>query len=121
MNTSPELISTAIKMIIALVFILGGLVALSFFMKRVSKGGSGSGGEKLIKILANNYIGVKKNISLVEVPGAILVLGITNDSIRLLTKIEDEEILEGLRGNGGTGMPLSFTDHLEKLSSIFKK
>ena len=39
-------------------------------------------------------MGVKKSVTMVEVPGAVLVLGVTNDHIRLLTKIEDESLLD---------------------------
>ena len=73
----------------------------------------------MINVLASQYIGVKKNISLVEIPGAILVLGISNDAIRLLTKIEDQETLEKFR-QAESGSTPSFSDHLNKITSKFR-
>lgn len=93
MNYYPDLLSTALKMITALVIVLGGLFIVFYFFRRILKRDVGGSSEKLIRVLASSYIGVKKNISLIEVPGSILVLGVTNDNICLLTKIEDKDIL----------------------------
>ena len=42
-------------------------------------------------------MGIKKSISLVQVPGALLVIGISGDSIRLLTQIEDKDLLDQIQ------------------------
>ena len=70
-------------------------------------------------MLANQYIGLKKNISLVQIPGAILVVGITGDSICLLTKIEDKTILDQIHDQGAGRMTSSFSDQLNKITSRF--
>ena len=119
MNAAPDLTMTALKMISALGIILGGMFILFYFSKRFMNRDSSSSNQKLIKIIASQYIGVKNNISLVEVPGAILVLGISNDTIRLLTKIEDQETLEKLRYSK-TGSTPSFSDHLNRITSRFR-
>ena len=119
MNAAPDLTMTALKMISALGIILGGMFILFYFSKRFMNRDSSSSNQKLIKIIASQYMGAKKNISLVEVPGAILVLGISNDTIRLLTKIEDQETLEKLRYSK-TGSTPSFSDHLNRITSRFK-
>ena len=75
----------------------------------------------MIRVLANQYIGLKKNISLVEIPGAILVVGITGDSICLLTKIEDKTILDQIHDQGSGRITPSFTDQLNKITSRFIK
>lgn len=92
MNYYPDLISTALKMSTALAIVLGGLFIFYYLTKRILKKNVGGAKEKLIRVLENSYIGVKKSISLVEVPGAILVLGVTSDNICLLAKIEDKEM-----------------------------
>ncbi|MBW1901203.1 MAG: flagellar biosynthetic protein FliO [Deltaproteobacteria bacterium] len=120
MNYSPDLISTALKMLVSLGIVLGGLFVTFYFMKRLLNKKMAGSEDKLIRVLANTYIGVKKNISLVEVPGALLVIGITNDNISLLSKIEDEEILNGLRFSNGERGQVSFSDHLHKLSEKLK-
>lgn len=115
MTYEPDLFSTAMKMFFILAVLMGGLWAFAWLMKRMLKIGPGSG-DSPIRVLANAYVGVKKSVSLVEVPGAILVLGVTSDRISLLTKIEDEEILAEFKNRKTAGPPLSFSDHLSFLS-----
>jgi flagellar protein FliO/FliZ len=45
---------------------------------------------KRIHVLESHYMGVKKTISLVQVPGKVLVLGISGDRINLLDTLDDE-------------------------------
>jgi flagellar protein FliO/FliZ len=117
MNYHPDLISTMLKMITALVIVLGGLFIVFYFLRRILKREVGGSSEKLIRVLASSYIGVKKNISLIEVPGSILVLGVTSDNICLLTKIEDEEILNRFKRPEEKKRSTSFSDQLNKLCS----
>ena len=92
MNHEPDLIATALKMFYSLAIILGVLLVAFYFIRRVLKRETGGAKNRLIRVLANTCIGVKKSVSLVEVPGALLVLGITNDRISLLAKIEGHKI-----------------------------
>jgi len=119
MNATPDMLSTAFKMLVALGLVLGGLGVFFFFAKRVLRKDIGGNRDKLIHVLANQHLGVKKNISLVQVPGAILVIGISGDSIRLLTKIEDKEILDQFQTQANGPMAPSFSDHLNKITSRF--
>jgi len=117
----PDMVSTALKMLTAMVVVLAGLWAVYFLLKRVLRKDVGNGSkDKLIRVLENSYIGVKKSISLVEVPGAILVLGISSDRICLLTKIEDEKIRDQCANAKGAHMSVPFSDLLHKFSSRFK-
>jgi flagellar biosynthetic protein FliO len=107
-------------MITALAIVLGGLFIVFYFLRRILKREVGGSSEKLIRVLASSYIGVKKNISLIEVPGYILVIGVTSDNICLLTKIEDEEILNRFKRPEEKKRSTSFSDQLNKISSRFK-
>ena len=120
MNTAPDIVSTAFQMLTALGIVLGGLLVVFYFMKRFFKRDVGGSKEQLIKVIASQYIGIKKNISLVEIPGSILVIGVSNDNISLLTKIEDKVILDVLRRESSQITP-SFSDHLQRLTSRFKQ
>lgn len=120
MNYQPDLISTSLRMFIALAIILGGLLIVLYYTRRRLKGEAAGSRGKLIRVLGNSYIGMKKHISLVEVPGAVLVLGITNDNMSVLTKIEDPEIVEKLRSCEGN-VPSSFQTQLHRLSSRFRE
>ena len=70
---------------------------------------------------ASTYVGVKKNISLVEIPGALLVLGVTNDAINLLAKIEDEEVLRKFSEPEEEKISGSFSDQLRKLVAGYRR
>ncbi|MGD2184593.1 MAG: flagellar biosynthetic protein FliO [Desulfobacterales bacterium] len=119
MNATPDMLSTALKMLAALALVLGGLGIFFFFAKRVMHKNIGGNPDKLIRVLANQYMGMKKNISVVQVPGAILVIGISGDSIRLLTQIDDKEILDQIQKQGSGHVAPSFSEHLNKITSRF--
>jgi flagellar biogenesis protein FliO len=70
-------------------------------------------------VIASQYIGIKKNIALIKVPGTILVVGVSNDNISMLTKIEDKEIIEAIEQEA-SGISPSFSDHLQRLTARFK-
>jgi flagellar protein FliO/FliZ len=119
MNTAPNVVSSALQMLMALGIVLGGLLGVFYLLKRYLKRDAGGAKGQLIRVIASQYIGIKKNIALVEVPGTILVVGISNDKISLLTKIEDKEVLEGLRQEV-SGITPSFSDHLQRLTTRFR-
>lgn len=120
MSTAPDAISTTLQMLTALAIVVGGLLVAFYLMKRFLKRDAGGSANSLIRVIANQYIGVKKNIALVEVPGTVLVLGISSDRISLLTKIEDQSVLDGIKKNASRLTP-SFTDHLQRLTTRIKQ
>jgi flagellar protein FliO/FliZ len=119
MNATPDMLATAFKMLAALALVLGGLGVFFYFAKRVMRKNIGTSGGELIRILANQYIGLKKNIALVQIPGAILVVGIAGDSICLLTKIEDKTILDQIHDQRSGRITPSFSEQLNKITSRF--
>ena len=119
MNSAPNVISGAFQMLTALGIVLGGLLVIFYLMKRYVKRDPAGTNGRLIQVIASQYIGIKKNIALVKVPGTILVVGISNDRISLLTKIEDKEIIEAVQPDESGGSP-SFSDYLLRLTTRFK-
>ena len=119
MNATPDMMATTFKMVAALALVLAVLGAFFYISKRVMRKDAGTAGGKMIRVLASQYIGMKKNISLVQVPGAILVVGIAGDSIRLLTRIDDPTIIEQFNDQGNERTTPSFSDHLNKLTRHF--
>jgi len=119
MNTSPDVASSALQILMALGIVLGGLLGVFYMLKRYLKRDAGGAGGKLIRVVASQYVGIKKNIALVEVPGAMLVVGISNDKISLLTKIDDKEVLAGLRQET-SGVAPSFSDQLQRFTTRFR-
>ena len=121
MNYHPDFIWTALKMLAALGILSGILIIGLYFAKRIFKVGGHQSKGRMIRVLENTYVGVKKNISLVEVPGAILVLGVTNDAITLLTKIEDVEVINKFSGSEDEKTLGSFSSQLQKFLARYKK
>ncbi len=119
MTSSPDVISGAFQMLTALGIVLGGLLLIFYFMKRYLKRDIGGSSGQLIQVIASQYIGVKKSIALVKVPGTILVIGVSNDNISMLTKIEDKANIEAIQQEA-SGMTPSFSDHLQRLTARFK-
>lgn len=121
MNQSPDLIATAVKMFIVFGILLGALIVSLYVVKRLIARKDNQSKGKLIRVLANSYLGVKKSISLVEIPGAVLVLGVTTDRISLLARIDDTDTLQGLTHSENEPMRWSFSNHIQKMSSRYKK
>lgn len=117
-----DFVSATIKMIASLAFVLAGILLLYWAMKRfLPKSGRVFGGGQLIRTLATSYVGQKKAISIVEVAGEVLVLGISNNHISLLTKIEDKTMVEEIK-NAKTqrNSKSSFEHQFKKVSSKFQ-
>jgi len=108
-------------MLASLGILLGVLIIALYFSKRIFKGVGNQSKGRMIRVLASTYMGTRKSISLVEVPGAILVLGITSDRISLLTKIEDDEVLKKFSGSEDEKISGSFSSQLQKLSARYKR
>ena len=85
---SPTFFSSSIKVVTSLTIVLSLILIIYYFVKKyLLKDGSLLGMDKQIKVISTSYIAPKNNITLVEVAGEILVLGVTTTNINLLTKI----------------------------------
>jgi flagellar biogenesis protein FliO len=116
MNYSPDLTSAAVKMVLSLgvvLFIVWGLYRLAKTkLPTLSMGGK----RKFIQIIDSQYVGVKKSVAMVQVPGSVLVLGIGSDNVNLLTQINDPEILNDIKTASGRQRSLSFRDQLQRFT-----
>jgi flagellar biogenesis protein FliO len=67
-----------------------------------------------IRLLSTQPIAPQKYISLVEIGGEVLALGITQDHITLLGKIENKEFVGKVVSNGGARQePFSWINYLQ--------
>ena len=121
MNSEPQLMVTAVKMFFLLAMIIGGLWGVSWFAKNKIQGVGRIAGGRKIKVIESHSIGIKKNISLVQVPGAVLVLGIAGDNITMLTEIKEAALSEVYRQSENDPEHSSFSDQLKRFSSSSKK
>ena len=97
MIDSPEYILSSAKIGTCLIVMIIILWIISLFIKKSMKGNLSKIGNRQMRVIENCYIGVKKSISLVEVPGAYLIVGIAGDNITLLDKIEELENVKNSR------------------------
>jgi flagellar protein FliO/FliZ len=114
---SPDLTMATVKMVLALVAILAvfwGAYRWSRGSFSMGQGGFNKG--RMIRVLANHYLGMKKSISVVEVPGAVLVLGISADRVNLLSRIDDPETIAALHLQSDPGAAPNFRDQLHRIS-----
>lgn len=95
-----------IKAVITLTFVLGllgvSLYALKYYLKRSGKG-AGARVTAPVRVLNTFFLGQKKNLTIVEVAGEVLVLGVTPTSVSFLTKLEKNESVEELKRAAGSG------------------
>lgn len=106
----PDLFSASLKMAYTLALVLGFMFIVLHFFKKFGLKNSVFGGEgKPVKVLSTGFLAPRKSIALVEVAGDILVLGIANDQISLLSSIQDpekiEQIKNSLQKKGGRAKP----------------
>jgi flagellar protein FliO/FliZ len=117
MNYAPDLTVAALKMVLSLGLVLGVLwLAYRWARRSLPAGVTGARG-RLIRVLGSQYLGVKKSIAVVQVPGTILVLGIGSEQINLLTQIDDPELLTSLSSASereGKGA-VSFKEQLQRM------
>ena len=59
------------------------------------------GGGNLVQVLSTSFLAPKKNIALVEVAGEILVLGVSDQNISLLTSIREPRRIEEIKSAHG--------------------
>ncbi len=102
---------TMLSLVVGLMFVLFYLFK-KFVLKNTPFGGSG----KLVQVLGTGFLGPKKNIALVEVAGEVLVLGVSEDNISLLTNIQDPEQIERIKNPGAekTAPPASAATRTQK-------
>ncbi|MFQ5482992.1 MAG: flagellar biosynthetic protein FliO, partial [Nitrospinaceae bacterium] len=88
---------TVFKMGSTLAFVVGLMFLLFYgFKKWVLKQGVFGGKQQPIRVISTGFLGPKKSIALVEVANRVLVLGVANDHISLLSSLEDKAEIEDL-------------------------
>lgn len=102
---------TMILAIAKMVLVLGIVCAVLLFLTRVWKR-SGVGKPSLpsdsgVRLLTTQWIAPQKYISLVEIGGEVLALGISETQITFLTRIENKEFLEKVSSLPARPKPLS--------------
>lgn len=90
MTGTPDILDAGLKMIASLVVVLILMVGLLYGIRRLARQRLGTPSGKRIQVIESHYLGVKKAIALVSVPGKVLVLGISGDRINLLDTLDGD-------------------------------
>jgi flagellar biosynthetic protein FliO len=119
MNYSPDLTMATLKMVLSLAVVLALVWGLSRLAKKKLPMANGGGKSGRIQVLESRCLGIKKSVTLVKVPGSLLVLGVSSDRISLLSKIEQPELLSGVEADiNAQQTGLSFRDQLRRFTGI---
>ena len=113
-----ELGTGMVRMIVSLLAILSLIAAGVFVLKKITPyRGLMSGGERHIAVLSKTPLGQRRAIYLVRIANEILVVGLTNANISLLTKMDADEYY------GEQGAPLyeNPNDYTQSFRSILGK
>ncbi len=95
---------SGMKMLTTLAFVVGLMFLLFYiFKKLVAKQGMFGTADKPIRVISTGFLGPKKSIAMVEVAGRVLILGVANDQITLLSSLEDEEEVARILYNDSKG------------------
>lgn len=120
MNGTPDLINAGLKMIASLGVVLAMILLLLYGIKRLTRQRMGTTGGRRIQVLESHYMGLKKSISLVRVPGKVLVLGVCADRINLLDTLDEDSVHQQMPDDEYKSFGPMLTDRLKKISSGFK-
>lgn len=90
------------KTVSTLIIVIALIVGTAYVIKKKYGVSTNLGrSTRLMQIVDQTSMGVKKSLFLVKVPGKHLVLGVTNENIGLITEIANEDITVGKSSIGG--------------------
>ena len=110
----------SIKMLIALIIMLGLIFALLYMLKRLKIGPLSGGGSQSMRLLGYLSLAPRKGVALVEVCGQWLVIGVGADSINLISRV-DRPACDEAPDTGRSGSAGAFQSILENIGISRKK
>ena len=116
---SEVLTPMSVLKVFFLLFVVIALVIIALWvLKKISPQIHKGAASGLIKVLSTSYIGPKRALLLIEVLDRVLLVGVTESEIDLITEFTDPEEVARIRakaGKGGSGDNFAAT-----LSTFFK-
>lgn len=102
---APSLAESAVKILVALCVVLALVVGLAFLLKRATFRMRQVGGGS-ISVVSRVPLGPSQFLSVVDIAGEIVVLGVTEHSVTALSSIEDTSAIAQLReDHSASGKP----------------
>ncbi len=97
---TADMTTAAIKMIGSLLFIVGLILFIFYVLRKVKLRGFPLSKSTPMKVIGTLNIAPRKSVTMIEVCGQWLVLGVGAESITLLEKINEQRINKYLGGSG---------------------
>lgn len=121
LNATSSLIAAIAKIIGSLAVVLTLMLLLLYIIKKLGlgKGGITKSGSQ-IKIIETRMVAPKKYIVIAQIAGKVLALGVTENSINMLTDLENHPV-SPISEPGGEFSAPSFSGALQKAASFVKK
>jgi len=117
MSATPDLTLATLKMVISLGIVLAIIWGLYRLAKKSLPMAQANSKGKMMHVLESQYLGVKRSITMVQIPGAILVVGVSPDKVNLLTRIDDPAVIKSIAAGADSHRSvLSFKDQLHRLT-----
>jgi flagellar protein FliO/FliZ len=105
-----------LRMLLVFLLVIASIYGLIFFLKKM---GTGKYEESdLINILSSKSVAAGKSLHIVEVGNQMMLLGVSDDSINLITEIKDKETFDTIKlhkGEQGNVSGGSFYSYLSQL------
>ncbi len=80
------------ELIIRVVFSLGVVLGLLWFIARASSRRLGGGSRSLVRVVGRQTLGRNASVAVVEVGERVLVVGVSESGVRLLTEMDPDEL-----------------------------
>jgi flagellar protein FliO/FliZ len=117
--TPPDFFSTAVKTFSTLCILLAVILFGFYLLRRFWPKSAGfMSGDQWVRVIATSYLAPKKMISVVEVAGEVLVLGLSEHQISMLARVTNQETIDDLkesqRQREGANL---FRNHLKSMLS----
>jgi flagellar biosynthetic protein FliO len=117
LQQTTSLVLAIIKALAALALVLGLIILLTVWLKKMGWGTDHPGHGSLIKVLETRTIAPKKYVAVLQIAGELVVVGVTDQQINLLTRLEPDDALAGelaSRRTGASALTGSFAALLRK-------
>ncbi|MCE5264240.1 MAG: flagellar biosynthetic protein FliO [Deltaproteobacteria bacterium] len=109
------------KMLAALAIVIAMMIGTACVLKKYFyRSPETAGGNPMIHILADRYLGPKNSILLVDVLGQVMLLGVSANQISALGTISDPKAIESLKNIQLQPRALPISESLRRCRSLFR-
>jgi flagellar protein FliO/FliZ len=116
-ETTGSTFYSLIRMVSALVIVIGCIYGGIFLLKRASGSRtSGSSKNKALEVLETAYVAPKKTVSLIRVADKSVLIGVTENGMSVLTELDSSQTAELIPSGNEVQTPASFGSVFRKVS-----